>query len=90
MKTGFLSAKGELIRSILYPTPNRFKFEQEIRYFLFGMMILALIMWGAAMPTFIKYFSVDDIFLETFDIFSLPVPPELPVAMSVGVIFALK
>ena len=42
------------------------------------------------MPTFIKYFAVGDIFLESLDMFSLPVPPELPVAMTVGVIFALR
>lgn len=28
--------------------------------------------------------------LECFDVFTLPVPPELPVIMSIGTIFGLK
>lgn len=90
VRTGFLSAKGELIRSILYPTPNRFKFDHEIRIILIGMMILSLILWGTTLPTFIKYFPVGQIITESLSIFSLPIPPELPVAMSIGTIFALN
>jgi len=90
IRTGFASAKGELIKSILYPTPDRFKFNQEIKLFLVMMMLLTVILWATTLPTFIKYFSVGGCILETLDMFTLPIPPELPVAMTMGIIFALK
>ena len=34
VNTGFSSAKGELIKSILYPTPERFKFHTEIKIYM--------------------------------------------------------
>jgi cation-transporting ATPase 13A2 len=36
VKTGFMSAKGELVKSILYPSPSRFKFKQEMYQLLLG------------------------------------------------------
>jgi cation-transporting P-type ATPase 13A2 len=90
VRTGFASAKGELIKSILYPTPDRFKFNQEIRFFLCIMMFLTIVLWATTLPTFIKYFSPLDCILESLDVFTLPIPPELPVAMTIGVIFALR
>lgn len=34
VRTGFMSAKGELVKSILYPSPSRFRFQQETQILL--------------------------------------------------------
>lgn len=42
VRTNFVTAKGELVKSILYPKPIDFKFNRHINTFLFVLSILAL------------------------------------------------
>jgi cation-transporting ATPase 13A3/4/5 len=43
IRTAFVTTKGNLVRDILYPKPNKFKFYQDSLKFIFGMGILAVI-----------------------------------------------
>ena len=88
--TGFSSIKGSLIKSLLYPAPERFNFHNEIKIYILVLILFSTICIGITLPTLIKYFGVNDIIVATLDAFTFWVPPELPIAMSVGVIFALR
>lgn len=48
VRTGFLTTKGELVRSIMYPPPADFKFDQDSYKFI---MILAAIALGSCVYT---------------------------------------
>jgi cation-transporting ATPase 13A2 len=43
MLTGFMTAKGELVRSILFPKPVDFKFTQDSLKFIGCLALIALI-----------------------------------------------
>lgn len=43
IRTNFQTAKGEIVRSILYPKPIDFKFNRHINHFLCAMAVLALV-----------------------------------------------
>lgn len=45
IRTGFITTKGSLVRDILYPKPNKFKFYRD-------SMIFIAIMFGCAMIGF--------------------------------------
>ena len=41
IRTGFLTTKGDLVRSILYPPPVDFQFEQDSHKFIGGLAVMA-------------------------------------------------
>lgn len=43
IRTGYLTAKGELVRSILYPPPADFKFETDSYKFIGILSIIAVL-----------------------------------------------
>ncbi|CAH8525795.1 unnamed protein product [Schistosoma haematobium] len=47
-RTGFYTVKGELVRSILFPKPLKFKFTQDSFRFIFALSILAVIGLGVS------------------------------------------
>lgn len=89
IRTGFNTSKGSLVRSILYPPPVDFKFEQDSYKFV---QLLALIASAGFIYTVVtKYMrgiSASDIALEALDLITIVVPPALPAAMTVGRIYA--
>ena len=90
VNTGFYSIKGWLIKSILYRTPERFKFHQEIKKYVLMLFIISMLILWTSLPTLIKYLNTKEIILSCLDAVTFSIPAELPVAMSIGIIFALK
>lgn len=90
IKTGFSCEKGEMIKSILYPTPERFHFSRETNFFLLGTVSAAILCIATCLYVFIKYYAPEDIIVRYFAGITLSVPPELPVVMSMGIIFSLE
>ena len=88
-KTGFATTKGALVRSILYPKNSNFKFYSDSIKFIFVLFIFALIGIIISVPRNI-YIGINttEIVLRMLDVFTITVPPALPAAMTVGVIFA--
>ncbi|KOB74464.1 putative ATPase type 13A3 [Operophtera brumata] len=79
VRTGFSTAKGELIRSILYPTAASFKFYTDaVKFVMFMFLIAAL---GIQLHTIV---------LRTLDIITIVVPPALPAAMTAGIVQSQK
>ncbi|KAL9652542.1 hypothetical protein ABK040_000112 [Willaertia magna] len=91
VKTGFDTAKGKLMLSILYPKPSTFKFYQDAFRFVGVMFVLGI---AGIIYSIIKLALMGvpafSIFLRAADVITITVPPALPVATSAGTAFALS
>lgn len=90
IRTGFLTAKGSLVRSILYPPPADFKFDQDSYKFIWVLGTIGLM--GFAYSVYSKVsrgIALADVIVKSFDLFTIIIPPALPGAMTVGKIYAL-
>ncbi|XP_063923863.1 polyamine-transporting ATPase 13A3-like [Zophobas morio] len=90
-RTGYLTTKGQLVRSIIYPPPADFKFDQDSYKFI---MILSVIALGGFIYTiFSKYsrhIAALDVLIKALDLVTIAIPPALPAAMTVGKLYALN
>ena len=88
--TGFNTAKGELVRSILFPKPNRFKFERDGLIFVLIMFCMALIGFFIAIrPLMTGGYVPGDFIIKLLDLVTIAVPPALPLTMSIGIGYSL-
>uniref|UniRef100_A0A668AXP5 ATPase cation transporting 13A2 n=1 Tax=Myripristis murdjan TaxID=586833 RepID=A0A668AXP5_9TELE len=83
--TGFFTAKGDLISSILYPQPINFRFYRDAAKFLLFLGFVALI---GTIYSFIA--TVLELVIRTLDIVTIVVPPALPAAITTGTIYAQR
>ncbi|XP_064610270.1 polyamine-transporting ATPase 13A3-like [Liolophura sinensis] len=89
IRTGFNTAKGELIRSILFPKPVGFKFYQDaMRFILFLGLIATVGMIYSIAILYREGVLFSKIVLRALDIITIVVPPALPGAMTVGMVYA--
>ncbi|XP_029012526.1 cation-transporting ATPase 13A2 isoform X2 [Betta splendens] len=87
--TGFFTAKGSLVSSILYPQPINFRFYQDAVKFLLILGCVALI--GTIYSFVVLYrssLSWWELVIRTLDIVTIAVPPALPAAITTGTIYA--
>ncbi|KFV54261.1 putative cation-transporting ATPase 13A2, partial [Gavia stellata] len=88
-RTGFCTAKGDLISSILYPKPVCFKFYEDAVKFVLFLAILAFIGTLYSILILVKnQVPVGQIIIRALDLVTVIVPPALPAAMTVGTIYA--
>ncbi|KFZ47551.1 putative cation-transporting ATPase 13A2, partial [Antrostomus carolinensis] len=88
-RTGFCTAKGDLISSILYPKPVSFKFYKDAVKFILFLAILAFIGTLYSILILVKnQVPVGQIIIRALDLVTVIVPPALPAAMTVGTIYA--
>ncbi|XP_075028668.1 polyamine-transporting ATPase 13A2 isoform X3 [Calonectris borealis] len=88
-RTGFCTAKGDLISSILYPKPVSFKFYKDAVKFVLFLAILAFIGTLYSILILVKnQVPVEQIIIRALDLVTVIVPPALPAAMTVGTIYA--
>ncbi|NXW49499.1 AT132 ATPase, partial [Nyctiprogne leucopyga] len=88
-RTGFCTAKGDLISSILYPKPVSFKFYKDAVKFILFLAILAFIGTLYSILILLKnQVPVGQIIIRALDLVTVIVPPALPAAMTVGTIYA--
>ncbi len=91
VRTGYLTTKGGLVRSILYPKKSKFKFHNDSMKFLLVLFAFAIAGIIITIPRNIQEgIGSTDIVLRSLDVFTITVPPALPAAMTVGTIFALS
>ncbi|XP_057639782.1 polyamine-transporting ATPase 13A2 isoform X2 [Chionomys nivalis] len=87
--TGFCTAKGGLVSSILHPRPISFKFYKHSMKFVAALSVLALL--GTVYSIFILYRNrvpVNEIVIRALDLVTVVVPPALPAAMTVCTLYA--
>ncbi|KAM6241044.1 polyamine-transporting ATPase 13A2 isoform 2-T4 [Porphyrio hochstetteri] len=88
-RTGFCTAKGDLIASILYPKPVSFKFYKDAVKFVLFLAVLALVGTAYSILILVKnQVPMGQIIIRALDLVTVIVPPALPAAMTVGTIYA--
>uniref|UniRef100_A0A8D0AWJ0 Polyamine-transporting ATPase 13A3 n=1 Tax=Sander lucioperca TaxID=283035 RepID=A0A8D0AWJ0_SANLU len=89
VRTGFSTAKGQLVRSILYPKPTDFKLYRDAYLFLLCLVAVA----GIGFVYSIVLSILNKVILEvtkSLDIITITVPPALPAAMTAGIVYAQR
>ncbi|XP_059232370.1 polyamine-transporting ATPase 13A2 isoform X2 [Mustela nigripes] len=88
-RTGFCTAKGGLVSSILHPRPISFKFYKHSMKFVAALSVLALL--GTIYSIFILHrnrMPLNEIVIRALDLVTVVVPPALPAAMTVCTLYA--
>ncbi len=87
--TGFASEQGQLIRSILNPSPQPQHFQQDAYKFL--TIIFFICISGVIYLVYIYYDVLDAeyIVLKVCDLVTTTIPPALPAALNVGISIAI-
>lgn len=91
IRTGFNTSKGGLVRSIMYPPPVDFKFEQDS--YKFVVLLACIASFGVVYTIVTKAMRgvhSSHIALEALDLITIVVPPALPAAMTVGRLVAQR
>ncbi|PWN47581.1 hypothetical protein IE53DRAFT_335199 [Violaceomyces palustris] len=90
IRTGFSTAKGSLVRQMLFPRPIRFKFYRDAFLFIGYLGAIALV---GTISTIIYFhvIGVDgaEIALRSLDVLTIAVPPALPATLSICITFAI-
>lgn len=89
VRTNFQTAKGELVRSILFPKPVDFKFNQNLNQFMgaMGLMALAGFIYTVVMKGN-RNDPIKEVIFKAIDLITVIVPPELPAALTIATIFS--
>uniref|UniRef100_A0A8C9REH5 Polyamine-transporting ATPase 13A3 n=1 Tax=Scleropages formosus TaxID=113540 RepID=A0A8C9REH5_SCLFO len=91
VRTGFSTAKGQLVRSILYPKPTDFKLYRDAYLFLLCLVGVAGIGFVYSIVlSIINHVPAKTIIIESLDIITITVPPALPAAMTAGIVYAQR
>nr|XP_046252815.1 cation-transporting ATPase 13A2 isoform X2 [Scatophagus argus]XP_046252816.1 cation-transporting ATPase 13A2 isoform X2 [Scatophagus argus] len=89
--TGFFTAKGNLVSSILYPQPTNFRFYQDAAKFL---LILGFVAFFGTIYSFVVLYrskaTWSELLIRSLDIVTIAVPPALPAAITTGTIYAQR
>ncbi|XP_004425686.1 PREDICTED: probable cation-transporting ATPase 13A2 [Ceratotherium simum simum] len=88
-RTGFCTAKGGLVSSILHPRPINFKFYKHSLKFVAALSVLALL--GTIYSIFVLHRNqvpLHEIVIRALDLVTVVVPPALPAAMTVCTLYA--
>ncbi|KAL3469277.1 hypothetical protein BJX99DRAFT_268374 [Aspergillus californicus] len=90
MRTGFLTTKGALIRSMLFPKPSGFKFYRDSFRYISVMGAIAILGFMASFVNFVRLgLSWRLIIVRALDLITIVVPPALPATLTIGTNFAL-
>uniref|UniRef100_A0A3Q3GGC5 ATPase 13A3 n=1 Tax=Labrus bergylta TaxID=56723 RepID=A0A3Q3GGC5_9LABR len=91
VRTGFSTAKGQLVRSILYPKPTDFKLYRDAYLFLLCLVAVAGIGFVYSIVlSIMNKVPAKTIIIESLDIITITVPPALPAAMTAGIVYAQR
>ncbi|XP_028925229.1 probable cation-transporting ATPase 13A4 [Ornithorhynchus anatinus] len=91
LQTGFNTAKGDLVRSILYPKPMNFKLYRDAIRFLLCLVGAATIGMIYTVCVYVKSGEpTEEIVKKALDVITIAVPPALPAALTTGIIYAQK
>ncbi|EGI70387.1 Putative cation-transporting ATPase 13A3 [Acromyrmex echinatior] len=89
IRTGFLTTRGTLIATILYPPPVDFKFDKDSYKFMGILAIIAICGFVYTVITKVsRGITAGDIAIKALDIITIVIPPALPAAMTVGKLYA--
>ncbi|XP_039706576.1 putative cation-transporting ATPase 13A5 [Pteropus medius] len=91
LQTGYNTAKGDLVRSILYPRPLNFKLYSDAFKFIVFLGCLGVVGFFYALGIYINHgTSPKDTATMALILFTVTVPPVLPAALTIGIVYAQK
>ncbi|KAM3834869.1 putative cation-transporting ATPase 13A4 isoform 1-T1 [Vipera latastei] len=91
LRTGFNTAKGDLVRSILYPKPMNFRLYRDAMQFLLCLVVMAGIGMVYAVCVFvINGQEAGEVVKKALDVITIAVPPALPAALTTGIIYTQR
>ncbi|KAJ3209585.1 hypothetical protein HDU67_006068 [Dinochytrium kinnereticum] len=91
VRVGFNTTKGALVRSILFPKPNTFKFYRDSFRFIGVLGAVAFFGFLASLYNFFRLGNNwSTIVVRALDLITIVVPPALPATMAVGTSFAIS
>ncbi|ESP04540.1 hypothetical protein LOTGIDRAFT_135940 [Lottia gigantea] len=88
LRTGFITSKGNLVRAILYPKPVDFKFNRDTYKFIGVLACIAVLGFIYTITLMVRKIKSRHIIVRALDLVTIAVPPALPAALAVGVVFA--
>ncbi|XP_019388093.1 PREDICTED: probable cation-transporting ATPase 13A5 [Crocodylus porosus] len=91
LQTGFNTAKGDLVRSILYPKPMNFKLYRDAFKFIVGLAVIGVLglIYTACVYAYRKQ-SVSDTITMALLLLTVPVPPAIPAALTTAIVYAQR
>lgn len=90
VRTGYASAKGEMIRQILFPKRHVFRFYRDALVFLGVLFVITLAGFAWSVWRFVVGgASALLVALRVLDLFTIVIPPALPIAMTAGTSLAV-
>ncbi|NWV01748.1 AT134 ATPase, partial [Upupa epops] len=91
LRTGFNTAKGDLVRSILYPKPMNFKLYRDAFRFLMCLVAFAAIGMVYTVCVFaLNGEEAGEVVKKALDVITIAVPPALPAALTTGIIYTQR
>jgi cation-transporting ATPase 13A2 len=89
-RTRFYSAKGQLLRSILFPNELNQSFISDSLKFIAVMLTAAILLYIWGMVTLIAVgASSTRIVIRFFDMITVAVPPSLPACLTIATVFSI-
>ncbi|XP_074860637.1 putative cation-transporting ATPase 13A5 [Carettochelys insculpta] len=91
LQTGFSTAKGDLVRSILYPKPVNFRLYRDAFRFIIALTLIGMLGLIYAVCVYVQHKkSVTETVVMALLLFSGSVPPAIPAALTTGIVYAQK
>ncbi|KAM5292237.1 putative cation-transporting ATPase 13A5 [Ctenodactylus gundi] len=91
LQTGYNTAKGDLVRSILYPRPLNFKLYSDAFKFIVFLAFLGVVGFFYALGIYMYHeASPQDTTTMALLLLTVTVPPALPAALTIGIVYAQK
>ncbi|KAM6223933.1 putative cation-transporting ATPase 13A5 [Rhynchocyon petersi] len=91
LQTGYNTAKGDLVRSILYPRPLNFKLYSDAFKFIVFLAFLGVLGFFYALGVYIyNGVSSGESLTMALLLLTVTVPPVLPAALTTGIVYAQK
>lgn len=88
---GFMTQKGLLIQSILYPKPDTFQFHRDSMIFIGILGIVSVIVFAVSLVNLaLMGISLFYLLTRALDLITVVLPPALPATLSIGVAASLK
>ncbi|GAB0193585.1 probable cation-transporting ATPase 13A5 [Grus japonensis] len=88
---GFNTAKGDLVRSILYPKPVNFKLYRDAFKFIIGLSVIGVFGLIYTVCVFVSHKKpVTDVVAMALLLLTVAVPPTIPAALTTGTVYAQR
>ena len=90
VRTNYDTAKGRLIKNFLFPKQSKYRFEDEVNYYILFCFIVSILLWCWCLPRFIEICDPDEVVDNLLNLITQLVPPALPAAVATGTIFSIQ